>query len=114
VVWTRSGKLPRALHLFSDAQKKRTLVFRDRPLAQVLDELGAREVSHLLIEGGGRVLTEAFRAGLVNEVAFFIAPLVLGTEARALGRLDAAVRLGEVRYEEIGGDLLCRAVVTKG
>ncbi len=111
VVWTRSGKLSRRLHLFSDAHKKRTLVFRDRPLGQVLDELGAREVSHLLIEGGGRVLTEAFRAGLVNEVAFFIAPLVLGTETRALGRLDAAVRLREVRYEEIGGDLLCRGVV---
>jgi diaminohydroxyphosphoribosylaminopyrimidine deaminase/5-amino-6-(5-phosphoribosylamino)uracil reductase len=110
IVWAR-GRLPRGLHLFSDAHRERTLVFRNRPLKKVLADLGAREISHLLIEGGGRVLTEAFRAGVVNEVAFFIAPAAMGTAARALRKLSSPIRLREVSYESVGADLLCRGVV---
>ncbi len=111
IVWARAGRLPRGLHLFSDAHRERTLVFRNRPLKKVLADLGAREISHLLIEGGGRVLTEAFRAGVVNEVAFFIAPAAMGTAARALRKLSSPIRLREVSYESVGADLLCRGVV---
>ncbi len=111
VVVTRSGKLPRGLHLFTDQHRDRTLVFRGLPLRDVLATLGAWEVSHLLIEGGGEILTEALRAGLVNEVAFFIAPALMGTAARALRKLAAPVRLNEVSYREVGTDLLCRGLV---
>jgi diaminohydroxyphosphoribosylaminopyrimidine deaminase/5-amino-6-(5-phosphoribosylamino)uracil reductase len=111
IVWARSGKLPRSLHLFSDAHRKRTLLFRDTPLREVLAELGRREISHLLLEGGGRVLTEAFRAGLVNEVAFFIAPAAMGTATRALGKLARLVRLYDISYQAVGPDLLCRGLV---
>jgi diaminohydroxyphosphoribosylaminopyrimidine deaminase / 5-amino-6-(5-phosphoribosylamino)uracil reductase len=111
VVMTRSGTLPRDLHLFSDRYQKRTLVFRNRALQNVVDDLGAREISHLLIEGGGQILTEAFKKGLVNEVAFFIAPAVMGTAARALGKLGKSVRLREVSYRMVGADLFCRGLV---
>jgi diaminohydroxyphosphoribosylaminopyrimidine deaminase/5-amino-6-(5-phosphoribosylamino)uracil reductase len=111
IVVTRSGKLPLALHLFSDRYRDRTLVFQNQPLNDVLSALGAMEISHLLIEGGGVILTEAFRAGLVNEVAFFIAPAVMGTAPRALQKLDRTLRLREVRYETVGADLLCRGLV---
>jgi diaminohydroxyphosphoribosylaminopyrimidine deaminase/5-amino-6-(5-phosphoribosylamino)uracil reductase len=111
IVWARSGKLPRGLHLFSDAHRERTRVFRNVALKKVLAELGARGISHVLIEGGGRVLTEAFRAGVVNEVAFFIAPAAIGTATRALGKLKVPVRLHEVSYETVGVDLLCRGLV---
>jgi diaminohydroxyphosphoribosylaminopyrimidine deaminase/5-amino-6-(5-phosphoribosylamino)uracil reductase len=111
IVAARSGKLPRTLHLFSDRHRDRTLLFRNKPLKEILADLGAREISHLLIEGGGTILTEAFRAGLVNEVAFFIAPAVMGTAPRALGALKTALRLREVRYESVGPDLLCRGLL---
>lgn len=111
IVWARAGKLPRGLHLFSDAHRKRTLVFRNVALKKVLADLGAREISHVLIEGGGRVLTEAFHAGLVNEAAFFIAPAAMGTAARALGKLKTPVKLREVSYETVGTDLLCRGLI---
>jgi diaminohydroxyphosphoribosylaminopyrimidine deaminase/5-amino-6-(5-phosphoribosylamino)uracil reductase len=110
-VVTRSGKLPRKLHLFSDEHRDRTLVFQKQPLAEVVAALGALEVSHLLIEGGGEIITEALRAGLVNEVAFFIAPAVMGTVARALGKLDTPLKLREVSYRMVGPDLLCRGLV---
>jgi diaminohydroxyphosphoribosylaminopyrimidine deaminase/5-amino-6-(5-phosphoribosylamino)uracil reductase len=111
IVMTRSGRLPKTLHLFSDRHKDRTLVFRNQPLKKVLAELGQREISHVLIEGGGEILTEAIRRKLVNEVAFSIAPSVMGTTTRALKKLGASLRLHDVSYEQAGPDLLCRALV---
>jgi diaminohydroxyphosphoribosylaminopyrimidine deaminase/5-amino-6-(5-phosphoribosylamino)uracil reductase len=111
VVMTRSGKLPKTLHLFSDQHKDRTLVFRNQPLKEILADLGQREISHVLIEGGGEILTEAFRKKLVNEVAFFIAPSVIGTPTRALNKLGSSLKLHDVSYEHAGPDLLCRALV---
>jgi diaminohydroxyphosphoribosylaminopyrimidine deaminase/5-amino-6-(5-phosphoribosylamino)uracil reductase len=111
VVITRSGNLSRKLHLFSDRHRDRTLVFQKQSLTGILGALGELEISHLLIEGGGKILTEAFRAGLVNEVAFFIAPTVMGTLPRALGKLKAPIRLREVNYTSVGSDLLCRGLL---
>jgi len=111
VVVTRSGNLPRTLHLFSDRHRDRTLVFQNRPLREIITALGAWNISHLLIEGGGKILTEAFRQNLVNEVAFFIAPSVMGTLPRVLGKLPAPIRLRNVSYQPAGPDLLCRALV---
>ena len=112
VAVTRSGRLPKKLHLFSDAHRDRTLVFQGRPLAEVIAALGAMEVSHLLIEGGGEILTEALRGELVNEVAFFIAPAVMGTMPRAVGKLELPLKLRNVSYRAVGTDLLCRGALT--
>ncbi len=111
IVLTRSGKLPRDLHLFTDLHRDRTLVFKQTPLREVVAALGAWKISHLLIEGGGAILSEAFRAGIVNEVAFFIAPAVMGTAPRALQKLEAPVCLKNVAYRAVGADLLCQALV---
>jgi len=111
VIVTRSGIISRRLHLFSGRHRDRTLVFRNLPLTEVISSLGARGVSHLLIEGGGKILTEAFRLGLVNEAAFFIAPALMGTLPRALGQLPAPIQLREVSYTAIGGDLLCHGLI---
>ncbi len=111
IVVTRSGKLPRHMHLFSDTHRDRTLVFRNQSLEEIIVTLGAWDISHLLIEGGGEVMTEALRSNLVNEVAFFIAPSVMGTVPRALKKLDVPLRLREVSYRALGPDLLCRGLV---
>jgi len=111
IVVTRSGNLPRHLHLFADRHRDRTLVFQNQPLEEVVAALGACDVSHLLIEGGGQILTEALQKNLVNEVAFFIAPSVMGTLPRALKKLDAPLRLRDVSYRAVGPDLLCRGLL---
>lgn len=113
VVVTRSGKLQRTLHLFTDRHRARTQVFRHQPLADVMAELGGQKITHLLIEGGSEVLTEAFRDGLVNEVAFFIAPALMGTASRALHDLGASIALRDIVYRRIGPDLFCRGLVCK-
>ncbi len=45
---------------------------------QVLADLGRREITSVLIEGGGNVLGQAFDARLVDKVQFYLAPLLTG------------------------------------
>jgi diaminohydroxyphosphoribosylaminopyrimidine deaminase/5-amino-6-(5-phosphoribosylamino)uracil reductase len=81
-------------------------------LARLLRELAARGVASLMVEGGARTLWEFFGAGLVDAVAVFVAPRVLGGEAAigAVGgegfRLARAADVSAVRVERIGDDLL--------
>jgi diaminohydroxyphosphoribosylaminopyrimidine deaminase/5-amino-6-(5-phosphoribosylamino)uracil reductase len=45
---------------------------------QLLDELGRRRMTNILVEGGGQLLGSLFDAGLVDEAHCFIAPKLFG------------------------------------
>ena len=47
-------------------------------MAALMVQLGAREISSILIEGGSRVMASAFSTGIVDKVQFFYAPKILG------------------------------------
>lgn len=47
-------------------------------LSALMNQLGAMEITSLLIEGGGTVIGSAFAAGIVDKVCFFYAPKILG------------------------------------
>ncbi len=71
-----------------------------------------------MVEGGAETLWSFFRAGLVDRVAVFLAPRILGG-ARAPGgvggggfTLGRAPRLQSVRTEVLGKDLLVTGRVT--
>ena len=82
------------------------------PLTQVLKALGDRGITRLLVEGGSRLATALLGAGLVDRLAWFRAPLVLGGDglaaADALGlvRLAGAPRFRPVDVEKLGDDTL--------
>jgi len=115
VILTRSGKLPKKAHVFTDAQRERTLVFTGKSLRAVLRELGRRQITSVLIEGGGEVLGEAFDRRLVDEVHFYLAPLICGGPTviggRGAGSSAAATHLLEPRYERLGDDLWVSGLV---
>ena len=48
------------------------------PLAELLDELGRRQMTNVLIEGGGTLLGSLFDEQLVDEVHVFVAPKIVG------------------------------------
>lgn len=111
VVLSRSGDLPPEAHLFVDRFAERTLVYRGKSLKKVLSDLGRREITSVLIEGGGEILGQAFEAHLVDEVQFYIAPLLTGGPVLAVGgrgaeATTASARVKEVQFEKIGRDLL--------
>ena len=76
----------------------------------------AREQS-VLIEGGGRIAAAALREGVVDKVLFFYAPLLLGSEGRAMigplgiDRVAAGQKLHTMTVERIGKDILVAAYV---
>lgn len=82
-------------------------------LGALLAELGRREVTSLLVEGGGTLLGAFFRARLVDRVLAFLAPIVIGgrdapgpVEGEGVERLSEAPRLERVRVERLGEDIL--------
>ncbi|KDN83285.1 deaminase reductase [Kitasatospora cheerisanensis KCTC 2395] len=51
------------------------------PLGAVLDDLGARGVRRLMVEGGGGVHTQFLAEGLADELQLAVAPLLVGQPA---------------------------------
>ena len=107
VVLTRSGNLPRRARLFSDRLAARTLVYKRKSLTAILQDLGERNVTSVLIEGGGDVLGQALDARLIDKVQLYLAPLLTGGPVIAFpGRgADAtpnSMRLDHISYQRIG------------
>ena len=89
------------------------------PLASLFRLLVQRhQIQSVLLEGGGELLASAFEERLVDRVAWFVAPLILGGRSSppAVGgagvpRLAKAIRLGEVTVRRVGPDVLVEAAV---
>jgi diaminohydroxyphosphoribosylaminopyrimidine deaminase/5-amino-6-(5-phosphoribosylamino)uracil reductase len=81
-------------------------------LRDLLAKLAARGVTHLLVEGGARVHARFLAEGLVDRIAVFVAPKLLGADGVPLlaapgpARMADALRLDEVTVERIGEDVL--------
>jgi len=82
-------------------------------IEDLLAMLGERELLSVLVEGGPTVLGSFFDAGLVDKVAAFIAPMIIGGEkatasvgALGAGLLTDACRLRDMQVTEVGSDLL--------
>lgn len=117
VVLSRSGRLPKTARLFTDRFANRTLVFHDESLPNVLSALGEREITSVLIEGGGNVLGQALDARLIDKLHLYVAPLFCGGPVVAFSGRGAALsqdamRLRNVRYEQIGSDIFISAKAT--
>ena len=117
VVLTRGGDLPPGAHLFTDEWRQRTLVFRGEPLPEVLRQLGSRQITSVLIEGGGDVLGQAFQTGLVDEVQFYFTPWIVGGPVEAVAGLPAAwptdATFCNGRHERLGPDVLFTAEISR-
>ncbi len=114
VVWSRSGDLPEQSQLFTDKHQERTLVFIGKSLRAVLKELGKRGISSVLIEGGGTTLGQAFGKKLVDEIRFFIAPVIQGGKISVLGdQALSPVKLTEITYKKIASDVMISGKVKR-
>jgi len=77
----------------------------------VLQALTARGATSVLIEGGGRVAASFLRAGVVDALEWFRAPVLLGEEGRpcvaalALAKLADAPKFRRLGVEPLGDDL---------
>jgi diaminohydroxyphosphoribosylaminopyrimidine deaminase/5-amino-6-(5-phosphoribosylamino)uracil reductase len=82
----------------------------DRWLA-LLDELGRRRMTNVLVEGGGQVLGALLDAGEIDEVHAFIAPKLIGgagpgpLAGHGHSKMADALRLVTPKVETIGEDV---------
>jgi diaminohydroxyphosphoribosylaminopyrimidine deaminase / 5-amino-6-(5-phosphoribosylamino)uracil reductase len=80
-------------------------------LQNVLAELGRRECNDVLVEAGPTLAGRFLQLGLADELIVYIAPIVLGSEARAMALLPPLDRIEDVlRYtvrdmQRIGADV---------
>jgi len=113
VVWSKSDKIPKNCKLLTDAHSDLTIILKGMPLRAALKELARRGISSVLIEGGGQTHGEALRRHLVNEVRFFIAPIIQGGDVPTVSGSISPARLTDVTCTKIGSDVMISAKVRK-
>lgn len=80
-------------------------------LAELAREFGRRGWCRVLIEGGARTAASALRFGIVDRVAIFLAPLILGAglpavEGLGTARIRDAIALASLAARPVGRDWL--------
>jgi len=91
-------------------------------LGKLLEELGKRQITSILVEGGGILLGSLFDQGLVDKVIAFIAPVIIGgaeaktaVAGRGVDQVAESFRLEGMRVEKLGDDLMVSGyVASKG
>lgn len=87
-------------------------------LPALLDELGRRDCTYLLVEGGAAVLKAFIDADLCDELLVFVSPDDAPAPVANLPRLDIAdlreaLTLGEPQVRQFGDDRMLRYVLTE-
>ncbi len=112
---THEGNPAARLHAYQDAGVEVVQVETDPVAGHVsleatLELLGARGVTRLLVEGGGHLAASLLRGGLVDRLAWFQAPVVIGGDGVpavsgfGIERLDQAPRFLQAAMAQLGRD----------
>jgi len=87
-------------------------------LKGLLKALGEREITSVLVEGGGTLLGSLFDHGLVDKVVAFIAPIIIGgNEAKTavggkgVSKVAESLKLKRIKVERFGQDLMVSGYV---
>ncbi len=81
-------------------------------LNNILLELGKRQMSSIMVEGGSRVHASFLARGLVNQVNLFYGPFFIGSEgvpvadALGLSSVEQAPRLKDITTRRFGNDVM--------
>jgi diaminohydroxyphosphoribosylaminopyrimidine deaminase/5-amino-6-(5-phosphoribosylamino)uracil reductase len=122
VVTAENGDLRRENALRAAGCEVLALPCPDYPsmVTELLDELGRRRFTNLLVEGGSRVLGSFFDAGAIDRVHVFLAPRLLGGAHAmpAIGGQGAArvidgSPIEAWSFEPMDGDILIHGLVGK-
>ena len=89
-------------------------------LEKLLKALGEREITSVLVEGGGILLGSLFDQGLIDKVVAFIAPIIIGGEkariavaGKGVDRVIDAIKLERIRVERFGEDLMLSGYIKR-
>ncbi len=87
-------------------------------LGELLKALGEREITSVLVEGGGILLGSLFDGRLVDKVIVFIAPIIIGgkeaktvVSGKGVDKVVDSLKLRHVSLEKLGEDLMVSGYV---
>jgi diaminohydroxyphosphoribosylaminopyrimidine deaminase / 5-amino-6-(5-phosphoribosylamino)uracil reductase len=79
---------------------------------RIMTRLGSKNITSVLVEGGGELAVELLKAGIVNKVGFHVAPKILtGRDSRpVIGgsspfSLEEALQLKNIKIKKYGKDI---------
>jgi len=77
----------------------------------LLEELGARGISSLIVEGGSNLIASFVKADLIDKYLIFVAPKLIGERGMGLigGKLNSIKEIKIEHIEQLGNDLLIEA-----
>ncbi len=83
-------------------------------LGAMMREFGRRGWNQVMFEGGAHLAGAALAAGIIDRVAFFIAPKIVGAglvavDGLATARIKNAIPLDKLEVRKVGADLLVEA-----
>lgn len=87
-------------------------------LNKAMKKLIKYDIIHVLIEGGGKIISSFLEYGLVDEIFCFISPKIIGgknsiSSVEGLGKrkIDEAIKLEKKEVEEVGEDILIHGFI---
>jgi diaminohydroxyphosphoribosylaminopyrimidine deaminase/5-amino-6-(5-phosphoribosylamino)uracil reductase len=86
-------------------------------LKRAMAELGRREVTSLIVEGGSTLAASAVKQGVVDKIFYFISPMILGGDGlpsiAALGikNLGKGIKLSEISIKRLGRDIMVEGYI---
>ena len=85
-------------------------------LRALMCEFAKRGWSRVLIEGGAHLASSALRAGIVDRIALFVAPKIVGSgqpaiDGLATRRMRDALSARSVKVSRVGDDVLIEAML---
>ncbi|MFN0021927.1 MAG: bifunctional diaminohydroxyphosphoribosylaminopyrimidine deaminase/5-amino-6-(5-phosphoribosylamino)uracil reductase RibD, partial [Pirellulaceae bacterium] len=99
-----AGKGVEVVPFLAETRYERTL--------QLLDELGSRRMTNILVEGGSQLFGTLLHARQIDEVHVFIAPKIFGGEkapspigGAGINDIAAAIQLRDMQVKPLGDDL---------
>jgi len=131
-VFSESGRALLAVGNFVKPEKKRAYTLAGAELLELPSEegsvdlgrllkaLGEREITNVLMEGGGILLGSLFDCRLVDKVIAFIAPIIIGGEeaktavaGQGINKVIDAIKLERISVEKFGEDLMISGYVAR-
>ncbi|ODS31636.1 MAG: riboflavin biosynthesis protein [Candidatus Scalindua rubra] len=87
-------------------------------LADLLKELGKREIMSVLVEGGTDIITSLLKANLVDKMIIPIAPRIIGKGLEAIGdlninKINKAIKFSSFKTMRKGDDFIFEGTILK-
>ncbi len=122
IIATTKGDDPEKRTLLMDMGLDVMLIGEDSrhriDMKSLLEELGKKEISSVLVEGGAAVITTILREQLADRAVVIIAPKIVGKGIEAVGdlgieRIDDALKLSRKKIIRTGDDLVIDGRIEK-